>query len=87
MAASKQQDLYDSKGNRIGRVITGDRGAQDLYDQKGNRLGRYEPVSDRTLDGRPSCLAGLSTPSRPARKIQSWLVVRPRLHYCRVVSG
>ena len=49
------EDLYDEKGNRIGRVITDAKGAQDLYDQRGNRIGRFEPVSNRTLDvrGRP----------------------------------
>ncbi len=49
------EDLYDTKGNRIGRVLTGANGAQELYDQRGNRLGKFEPVANRTLDmqGRP----------------------------------
>lgn len=45
-------DLYDEKGNRIGRVLTDAKGAQDLYDPRGNRLGKFEPVSHRTLDAR-----------------------------------
>lgn len=51
------EDLYDAKGNRIGRVITAPNGAQELYDHRGNRLGKFEPVSNRTTDVRGSIIA------------------------------